>query len=211
MDRYILITPLPNPPAEKFQLLKDLQGEIAKDAISNRKFLSLKNEIDAEIDRMTWKRRQKLKGETVIGWYNRYNKKYNDIQNAVVQQNKEQPYVTEPPTTKTNEELVEETVDLQEKYNLVLEYMAKENIATKLYIDLLLMTLEKNNVVLSPSQKEKLGVGREMLQQLTGENATLKIQLESANRLDTLKGNLLTMKVYNLLIERASIKKGLIV
>jgi trigger factor len=38
-----------------------------------------------------------------------------------------------------------------------------------------------------------------------------KIQLESANRLDALKDNLLTMKVYNLLIEKASIKKGLIV
>ncbi|MEK7397231.1 MAG: trigger factor [Candidatus Poribacteria bacterium] len=38
-----------------------------------------------------------------------------------------------------------------------------------------------------------------------------KIQLEGANRLDALKDNLLTMKVYNLLVERASVKKGLIV
>lgn len=38
-----------------------------------------------------------------------------------------------------------------------------------------------------------------------------KIQLEAANRLDALKDNLLTNKVYDFLIEKASIKKGLIV
>jgi trigger factor len=38
-----------------------------------------------------------------------------------------------------------------------------------------------------------------------------RIQLEGANRLEAFKDSLLTMKVYNFLIERASSKKGLIV
>lgn len=38
-----------------------------------------------------------------------------------------------------------------------------------------------------------------------------KVQLEAANRLDSLKSNLLIQKIYDFLIEKASIKKGLIV
>ncbi len=38
-----------------------------------------------------------------------------------------------------------------------------------------------------------------------------RIQLEAANRLEAIKDNMLTRKVYDFLIEKASIKKGLIV
>lgn len=142
--------------------------------------------------------------QTVVAWYEHYNRKYREIIEATAEplvkvgeeenpveeseeEEEEEPSI-EPMTEKTNEELQNEVEEERERNARLLEVTAIESVAVEKYIAMLLSELKKDNAVLTPEQQLKLAPAMDHLRQLMNENETMKEDLKKVN-LELTKAN----------------------